>query len=141
MNVGPQFDDPSVRAAYDAFSGSVKPDLLALRALAFETAAGLAGVGPLSEALKWGQPAFVTKNRTGSTFRLGQVRAGTTGDISGYAVYFLCQTSLVAGFREEYGDVLRLEGSREIRFKTGEKFPRAIVSHCFAQALTYNISV
>ncbi len=137
-NAGPAFRNSGVKAAYDAFHPANRAYLLALRTLALATARETAGVGTVVEALKWGQPAFVTENGIGSTFRLGELKPSAIGEAPAYAAFFLCQTRLVGGFRDRYGDVLRLEGNRAIVFDSGEKFQSQIMRHCFAQALTYN---
>ena len=49
---------PFVAAAVDAFPAAVRRRLLQVRRLIFETSAALDGVGPLTETLKWGEPAL-----------------------------------------------------------------------------------
>jgi len=67
----------------------VRQRLLALRWLILDTAAATAGVGRIEEALKWGQPSYLTTNpKSGSTIRIDQVPPG------GYALYVHCQTNL-----------------------------------------------
>ncbi|MEM7303378.1 MAG: DUF1801 domain-containing protein [Pseudomonadota bacterium] len=126
----PPFADPAVEGAYAAFPEPARAQLLTLRALAFEVAEKTEGAGQISEALKWGQPSFVTTKPKGSTFRLG---AHEDGAIS---LYFLCQTSLVETFRERYPD-LDCIGTREIRFAPDAKLPTEEISHCMALAMTY----
>ncbi len=47
--------------------------LLFLRELIYDTAARIEGVGPLEEALKWGQPSFLTsESKSGSLIRVDQ---------------------------------------------------------------------
>lgn len=41
-----------------------------MRALLFEIAAATDGVGEIEETPKWGEPAYVTKNKSGSTVRM-----------------------------------------------------------------------
>ena len=55
-----------------------------------------AGAGPLTETLKWGEPAYLTEaSGSGSTIRLGQVR-----DDPGHAAVFVnCRTALADTFR------------------------------------------
>ena len=64
-----------------------------------ETAADIEGVGPLTETLKWGEPAYLTEaTRSGSTVRLGWFRSSERE----CAVLFNCRTTLVDDFRERF---------------------------------------
>ena len=95
-------------AVFSAYPNPVKAKLLALRRLIFDTAKTTSGVGALEEALKWGQPSYLTtESKSGSTIRIDQVKA----EAGGYAVYFHCQTDLVETFRELYPE-LRYGGNR-----------------------------
>ena len=126
--------DAAVKAAFAACPGPVKSKLLGLRRLIFDTAAATEGVGALEEILKWGQPSYLTaESKSGSTIRIDQVKA----EAGQYAVYFHCQTDLVATFRELYPE-LRYAGNRAILLNAGEKVPEAALRHCVALALTYH---
>ena len=49
---------------------------MALRGLVFDTAARTAGVGGLTEALKWGQPSYLTEQTgSGTTVRIDRLKA------------------------------------------------------------------
>ena len=122
-------------ATFDAYPKPVKAKLLALRRLIFDTAKSTKGVGALEEALKWGQPSYLTpESKSGSTVRIDQVKA-TPGQ---YAVYFHCQTDLVETFRELYPK-LSYSGNRAILLDAAEKLPEAELRHCVALALTYHL--
>jgi hypothetical protein len=110
--------------------------LRALRKLILETAQRTAGVGPLEEALKWGQVSYLTsETKSGSTIRIDQVKeaAGQT------AIYFHCQTNLVETFRELYPK-LRFSGNRAILLDASDKLPESALRHCVALALTYHLN-
>jgi hypothetical protein len=125
---------PAIEAVFGAYPKPVKAKLLALRRLIFETAKATKGVGALQEALKWGQPSYLTtESKSGSTIRIDQVKA----EAGRYAVYFHCQTDLVETFRELYPE-LRYGGNRSILLDAGEKLPEAALRHCIALALTYH---
>jgi hypothetical protein len=126
------FQDKAVESKYDSFAPDTRAKLLRLRELAFETAERL-NAGPLTESLKWGQPAFSTPGKTGSTFRLDEVRNGE----GKYALYFLCQTTLIATFRELYAERFSFEGSRAIIFAPGVSYDEADIAHCMALAMRY----
>ena len=91
--------------------------------------------GALEEALKWGQPSYLTtESKSGSTIRIDQVKAAA----GQYAVYFHCQTDLVETFRERYPE-LRYGGNRSILLDASDKLPEAALRHCVALALTYHL--
>ena len=63
-----------VAAAFSAFPERIRARLLEARDLIFEIAAGIEGVGPLTETLKWGEPAYLTEaTGSGSTHSTGLV--------------------------------------------------------------------
>ena len=123
-------------AIFDRYPKPVRARLLALRELIFDTAKATKGVGAIEEALKWGQPSYLTlKSKSGSTVRIDQVEA-VPGQ---YAVYFHCQTNLVETFRELYPG-LNFSGNRAILLDAQEKLPEAELRHCIALALTYHLA-
>ena len=124
----------AIEAVFEAYPQPVKSRLLALRRLIFDTAKSTKGVGALEEALKWGQPSYLTtESKSGSTIRIDHVKA----EAGRYAVYFHCQTDLVETFRERYPE-LRYGGNRSILLDAGKKLPEAALRHCIALALTYH---
>lgn len=65
-----------VAVAFAAFPDPVRVQLLEVRRLIFATAAETSGVGPLTETLKWGEPAYLTEATvSGSTIRLGPLKS------------------------------------------------------------------
>jgi hypothetical protein len=125
----------TVEATFDAYPTPVKAKLLALRRLIFDTAKATKDVGPLEEALKWGQPSYLTpETNSGSTVRIDQVKSSP----GQYAVYFHCQTDLVETFRELYPE-LNYSGNRAILLDAADKLPEAELRHCVALALTYHL--
>ena len=123
-----------VDAIFNAYPNPVRSKLKALRRLIFDIAKSTKGVGALEEAVKWGQPSYLTpESKSGSTVRIDQLKS----EAGGYAVYFHCQTDLVETFRELYPE-LRYGGNRSILLDAGEKLPEAALRHCIALALTYH---
>jgi len=124
-----------VAAAFESFPAPVRDQLLALRRLIFETAGETDGVGPLEEALKWGEPAYLTAaTRSGSTIRLGWSRRAPDH----CKLLFHCQTTLVESFRAQFGDDLAYEGNRAILLAPSVPLPRDTLATCIAAALTYH---
>ena len=124
-----------VDVVFDACPQPVKEKLLALRRLILDTAKSTKGVGKLEEALKWGQPSYLTaETGSGSTIRIDRVKS----DDNQVAVFFHCQTDLVDTFRELYPG-LNYSGNRAILLDAGKKLPEAELRHCVALALTYHL--
>ncbi|MEL6677399.1 MAG: DUF1801 domain-containing protein [Pseudomonadota bacterium] len=122
-----------MRAAFDALPEDARPGLMALRTLILDTAAGLPEVGRVEEALRWGQPSYLTPDtKTGTTLRLGVPKGG------GFALYAHCQTTVIAEAREVAGDRLRYEGNRAILFEAGEALPEDLLRIIIGRALTYH---
>ncbi|WP_436123137.1 DUF1801 domain-containing protein [Aminobacter sp. LjRoot7] len=125
----------AVAAAFAAFPAPVRARLLEVRSLILSTAAETPGVGPLSETLKWGEPAYLTEaSGSATTIRLGCPKTGGRT----CAVYFNCRTTLVDSFRAHFGDVFTYEGNRAILFDADEPLPKAPLAICLAMALTYH---
>jgi len=127
--------DPAVDAVFNSYPKAVKARLLALRRLIFDTARMTEGVGALQETLKWSQPSYLTtETKSGSTVRIDQVKAVPDQ----VAIYFHCQTDLVATFRELYPE-LNYGGNRSILLDAKGKLPEAELRHCVGLALTYHL--
>ncbi len=127
--------EAGVAAAFKNVPPAVRRKLLGLRRLIFETAATTEGVGPLTETLKWGEPAYLTEaSGSGTTIRIAW-KAATP---SQYALYVHCQTRLIDRFLHRVSGrarVRRQSGHRLRGFRPDAKEP---LSHCIAMALTYH---
>lgn len=109
--------------------------LLELRRLIFDTASRTKEVGELVEALKWGQPSYLTTDSgSGSTIRIGKAK----DEPGKYSLFVHCQTDLLESFRELYPRTFEYRGNRELKIDAGRKFPDAALRHCIALALTYH---
>lgn len=130
------FGNPAVEAVFKTYPGEIRARLLALRRLIFETAAATEGVGKLQEALRWGQPSYLTpETRSGSTIRID--RAGTKQHR--VALYFHCQTNLVTTFEELYPAAFTYQGNRAILIDADDEIGDPRLRHCIALALTYHL--
>lgn len=130
------FKDPAVESVFAAFPPKQRSSLMELRALIFETAAHTDGAGHIVETLRWSQPAYLTENpKSGSTIRIGTEKKSPDRT----AMFFHCQTSLVATFRDLYPDELEYQGNRAILFSPGAAIPKEELKHCIALALTYHM--
>lgn len=131
----PPLPDPAVTAAFDSYPPAARRQLFVLRALILETAAATAGVGPLQECLRWGEPAYVTaQSGSGSTLRIAWKKAAPEQ----VALYVNCQTGLLETFRTLFPYEFRFEGQRALLFGLRDKLPRDALRVCIAAALTYH---
>lgn len=126
--------DASVAAVFASYPPAIRRKLLALRSLILKTAAATPGVGALEETLKWGEPAYVTKSKSGSTIRLGWKASNP----SQYAMYFNCQTDLVETFRSLFPTGFKFAGNRAIFFDATDSPPIDALAYCIGAALTYH---
>ena len=121
------------------FSSHPKPvreKLLALRQMIFDVAKKTPGVGKLDEALRWGQPSYLTvETGSGSTIRIDHIK----NEPDKYAMYFICTSGLIEDFRKLYKDDMKFEGNRSIVFNIGDRLPEAALRHCISLALTYHL--
>jgi hypothetical protein len=125
----------TVDAVFDAYPKPVRTKLMALRRLILDTAKATKGVGALEEALKWGQPSYLTpETGSGSTIRIDRVKS----DKNQVAVFFHCQTDLVDTFRELYPK-LSYSGNRAILLDADKELPEDALRHCVGLALTYHL--
>lgn len=129
------FRDPKVAAVFEGYPPRVRRKLLTLRELILDVAAKTEGVGAIEEALRWGEPAYLTpETRSGTTVRIAW-KASAPDQVG---MYFHCQTNLVAGFREQFSDQLHFEGNRGIVLRRSERVPKKALAVCIATALTYH---
>jgi hypothetical protein len=131
----PPFQRADVATVFAAYPRDVRNRLLELRALIFDTAAGIAAVGPLEETLRWGEPSYLTtRSKSGSLVRIHWKPA----DGDRVRVYFHCQTNLVATFRAAYPTELDYDGNRAIALPLRGTLPIDALVHCVSLALTYH---
>jgi hypothetical protein len=122
-----------VAHAFAAFPDPVRARLETLRGLILEVAVS-AGVGPLTETLKWGEPAYRGQSaRRGTTIRLGWPKT----DPDHVAIYVNCQTTLVTTWRAMFPDSLAFAGNRAILLPVAGPIAEDEVAQCIAMALTY----
>ncbi|WP_407496137.1 DUF1801 domain-containing protein [Pseudooceanicola sp. MF1-13] len=127
---------PDVARAIDACPPKQSARLSEVRALILETAAKTDGVGPLTETLKWGEPAYLTeRSKSGSTLRIGPVK----GRRDRVALFVNCQTRLADRFRDQFGDRLHIEGDRAVLVEVNGPVDHALLAECIALTLTYRL--
>ncbi len=122
-----------VAEVFQSYQAAQRGTLLKLRQMILDTAERN-NLGEIVETLKWGQPAYITRNRTGSTIRLGW----SSKKPERASLFFICTTDLISRFRDLYADQFSFEGNREIYFETSAPLPRTPLGHILTMALTYH---
>ncbi len=122
-----------VEATFATYPDRIRDKLLSIRDMIM-SAAKDTNVGALTETLKWGQPAYLTAPKTGSTIRLGW----SSKHPDRASVFFICHTHLVDRFREIYPDSFNYVDNRELFFHETDTIPETELGHCLAMALTYH---
>lgn len=113
----------------------IKLRLLQIRDLIFAVAAETEGVGPLTETLKWGEPAYLTEaSKSGTTIRLGVSRSAP----GQCAVFVNCKTTLIDTFRTHFADNFAFEGRRALLIPATGDICREPLALCLRAALTYH---
>lgn len=126
----------TVAEAFARVPGPVLTRLLEIRRLIFELSDEMQSVGPLTETLRWGEPAYLTKiSKSGTTIRLGCVKSAPKDA----AIFFNCQTPLVEEFRMQFADVFRFEKNRAVIIPHERPLPENAVRFCLGRALRYHL--
>ncbi|MCV9941015.1 DUF1801 domain-containing protein [Boseaceae bacterium BT-24-1] len=129
------FADEAVEAKFRSLPESLRSPMLRLRQMILDVAAGSPDIGPLTETLKWGEPAWLPERPgTGTTVRADALKGSATH----YALYVHCQTSLIETFRRHYPAQFSYEGNRALIFAAGSEPLAEPLAHCIALALTYH---
>ncbi|MEX0305703.1 MAG: DUF1801 domain-containing protein [Leisingera sp.] len=130
----PPFASAQIEAAFNLPDPQARDGLLALRRLIFETAAGTPEVGRIEEALRWGQPSYLTPERkTGSTIRIGVPKAAR------FALFVHCQSRLIPEFAAAFPAWDRFEGTRAVLFDDPAEIEPIRHGWLIKRALTYRI--
>lgn len=123
---------PEVTEKFHAYPESVREKLNHLRELILQTASEIDGIHEIKESLKWGEPSYLVKK--GSPIRIDWKEKSPDQ----YAMYFSCQSQLVATFRILFGNTFRYEKNRAILFDIDGELPESALKTCIELALTYH---
>lgn len=128
------FASAKVEKAFDLEDVEARRGLLALRALILDTAAELPAVGRIEEALRWGQPAYLTPDsKSGSTLRLGVPKSARFG------VFVHCQSQLIPEYLTTFPAWDRVEGTRAVLFDHSSEVEPLRHGWLIKRALTYHV--
>ncbi|UWQ45745.1 DUF1801 domain-containing protein [Leisingera aquaemixtae] len=130
----PPFASPDIEAAFDVPDVKARAGLLALRRLIFDTAAQTPEAGRIEEALRWGQPSYLTpETGTGSAIRLGIPKGAR------FALFVHCQSRLIPEFAAAFPAWDRFEGTRAVLFNNPREVEPVRHGWLIKRALTYRI--
>ena len=124
---------PEVAATFDAAPKALQPHLHSLRNIIL-AAAEATGTAPLTETLKWGQPAYLPQRKHGTTIRLGW--KPDQPDIIG--LYVHCQTTLVDQYRTRFPTEFQYQTNRAVLIPTTQPLNTDALHQIAALALTYH---
>ncbi|MGJ8693480.1 MAG: DUF1801 domain-containing protein [Thalassotalea sp.] len=122
--------DLAVKQKFESYPQTAVSQLYVIRELIYKVAEQCE-IDDLTETLKWGEPSYITK--CGSTIRFDWKAKAPAQ----YCLYFNCRTTLVATFKEVYGDIFTYDGNRAIIFTLGADVPMPALAHCISMALCY----
>ncbi len=128
------FDHLVVEKIFQSYPPKIRKRLLSLRQIIFETAEQL-DVGELEETLKWGQPSYLTKSKSGTTIRIDQLQSYENC----YAIFFHCQTSIIERIKQNFTDQFTYEGNRAIIFNLQDEIPVDSIKYCIEMGLRYHL--
>lgn len=125
----------AVAEVLSRYPAQLRARLLEIREMIFAAAAETGGAGPLTETLRWGEPAYLTQiSKSGTTIRLGTTRSAPEA----CAVLFNCKTTLVETFRTHFPDDFAFEGNRALVMPVNRPLPHEALKLCLRAALTYH---
>ncbi|MCF6300326.1 MAG: DUF1801 domain-containing protein [Proteobacteria bacterium] len=127
-----KIENHEVADVFNSYPKHIRQKMMFLRQLVLDTTSEIEGIGKLEEAIRWGDPSYLTKY--GSTIRVGWKKSKP----SQYAMYFHCNTKLVDIFKKLYRDKFKFEGNRAIVFDKDEEIPIEELKHCISLSLTYH---
>jgi len=121
-----------VAAVFDAQPDLTAQGMALLRRLIIGTAQADPPIGPLSETLKWGQPAYrPLRPRTGTTLRVGKHKDAA------FALFAPCRTNVIDTHAQRCGDTDPTDGNRAILFHSLEDIDSTRLRPTILYALMY----
>lgn len=125
---------PEIENAFAEFESGPRASLTAMRQLIFEVGAELDEVSSIEESLKWGQPSYAPKPKTGTPIRLGVTKDGTP------TLFVHCQTTLVSDLEANNPHDLRTIDNRAVVLPGGAVADNGGLRGFVKAALKYHLS-
>jgi len=123
-----------VEEKYKSYPPAIRKELLALRKTILEVANKDKEIDFIQEALKWGEPSFLTKS-SGSTLRIDW-KQKSPDHIS---IFVNCRTQLISIFKKLYPNDFDYIGNRELRLPLHGKYSKTKLKKCIESILKYNL--
>ena len=123
--------DKSIKQIVGTYPSNARDMFLEIRGIILDVAKEN-NLGLVTETLKWSQPSYRTKQ--GSTIRLHWEPKLPDK----FFIYFHCQTSLVATFREFFSNSFNFEGNRAIVLNLSDDLLFDYIEICILLALQYH---
>lgn len=102
--------------------------------MVFDTATDDLRIGPVMEALRWGQPAYLTPvSKSGTILRLGVVKTGEM------ALFVHCHTRPIPDCKAAFPGRDRIEGTRAVLFDASVAIDAMRHGWLIHRALTYHL--
>lgn len=128
------FASPDVSAKFNTCPAHARRALMSIRDWILELAGEIDGVGPITESLKWGEPAWRPKSGSGITIR-ADWKTKTPDQIM---IFFDCKTDLIDRTRSLLSADLTTEGNRAIILPLDRPLPEPAIKTALGWALTYH---
>lgn len=124
-----------VKAVLTTYPAAATARFMDIREIVYAAAADTPGTGPLTETLKWGEPAYLTETSgTGTTLRI----AWKPGDPERIGVYLNCRSSLIEDIRTLHPGTFEIEGTRGLMLALGTPLPTEALGHVARLAQGYH---
>lgn len=123
-----------VELKYKTYPPKVRKEMFALRKFILDIAKKDEEIDFNCEALKWGEPSFLTKS-SGTTLRIDW-KEKTPEYIS---IFVNCQTKLISMFKELYPNDFEYNRNRELRIPIKGKYSKTKLKKCIELVLKYNL--
>ncbi|WP_371228220.1 DUF1801 domain-containing protein [Roseovarius sp. 2305UL8-3] len=114
-----------IAPVFDSYPDDTRTGTLALRDLILEI-----GGDDVTEALRWGQPAYLAPK--GSTLRVGPHKDAR------FALFAHCQSTIISSYGAAFPGWDRLDGNRAVLFDTPKDIEPERLSHLIRHALSYH---
>ena len=125
----------AVAAAIADYPKPARETFHAIRAIVLRAAETSRVVGPLTETLKWGEPAYLTEaSKSGSTLRI----AWKPAKPEHIGVLLNCRTTLVETMRSIYPEVFDYQANRAVLVRLDAPLPTDALDHCARLTQTYH---
>jgi len=129
------FENPEVEAVFGSFPTDMCEIAMCLRDLIYDVADDTPQVGPIEEALRWGQPSYLTpQTKAGSTLRIGLAKNG------GCAIFAHCATDIISTYAATFAGSDQIEGNRAVIFQDNSDIVPDRLRLLIFHGLTYHLS-